>query len=55
LQLLQLLLSVALHSRDSITTTTDEVVTASKTLFAADDSPVAVISVALEECKRFSM
>jgi len=33
---------------DSITSTTDEVVTASKTLKAANDSPSAVISVALK-------
>ena len=37
-----------LASKDSITSTTDEVVTASKTLFAANDSPAAVISVALK-------
>jgi len=34
--------------KDSITSTTDEVVTASKTLFAANDSPAAVITVALK-------
>jgi len=34
--------------KDSITSTTDEVVTASKTLFATADSAVAVISVALK-------
>ncbi len=37
-----------LAAKDSITSTTDEAVTASKTLFAAADSAVAVISVALK-------
>ena len=40
---------------DSITSTTDEVVTASKTLKAANDSPSAVISVALKNANGSSV